>query len=320
MSLMSGCDREQPTGTVIEEVRKVFFLSARGERPFENAQRLLLARLIAGSPQFSLQIQDAGLSVSAQQTQLKVALLEKPFAIILDPLDPKALADEVKEAVSAGVLMIGLGEASTEMGCTTTVMTDQRRLGQLAGELAVRALLSKAQSEGRPEAAGRVIEIRGEEENALCQRRHDGFEAALKFTPGVILVHDAPGGWSKKGGIERALDAVRLQQSFDVVYAHNDLMALGAAEALKDRRSELMIIGTDGFRGQEGGMTLVGDGEIDASLYQPMLVDLTWQILLKKSKAPSFSPKPHYEMISRTITPKDVDEIRRTGLPAYPEL
>lgn len=320
MSLIPACDRQPRVATEIEEVRKVYFLSARGERPFENGQRLLMARLMAGSPQYSLQIQDAGLSISAQQTQLKVALVEKPFAIIVDPLDPKALADDVKAAASSGILTIGLGEASVDMGFNTVVAADQRHLGQLAGELAVRALLIKAQAEGKTEATGRVIEIRGEDDNALCQRRHDGFEAALKFAPGVILVHDAPGGWSKKGGAERALDAVRLQQSFDVVYAHNDLMALGASEALKDRRTDLMIIGTDGFRGQEGGMTLVGDGEIDASLYQPLLVDFAWQILLKKSKEPGFAPKPHYELTSRTITPKDVDEIRRKGLPAYPEL
>lgn len=320
LGALASCDRQQPVGTLVEDVRNVVFLSARGDRPFETGQRLVLARLMAGTPHLSLQTQEAGLNPGTQATQFKVALAEKPFAIIVDPLDPKALEADIKEAVAAGILVVGLGEVAKDMGCSTVVLADQRHLGQLAGELVVRSLLIKAQSESQSEATGRVIEIRGDDESAVCQRRHEGFEAALKLAPGVILVHDAPGGWSKKGGADRTLDALRLQQSFDVVYAHNDVMAMGAAEALKDRRADVMIIGTDGFRGQEGGMTLVGDGEIDATLYQPLLVDFARQILLKKSKEPSFTPKAQYELSSRAITLKDVDDIRRNGLPAYPEL
>jgi len=320
MVMVSGCDPTGPALTQIEEPRKVMLLSARGGRSFESGQRILMAQLMANDSRFQLQVMDAGFDVEKQRAQLKAAVTEKAFAVLIDPVEVEPLRPDVRDAVTADVLMIGLGKSSEELGCQTVVFADQRKMGQSVGDLAVRALRAKAAESGKTEAEGRVIEIRGDDESEICHRRHEGFESALKAAPGVILVHDAPGDWTLEGGRGRTQDALRLQQSFDLVFAHNDLMALGAAKALKDRRAEVMIIGMDGFRGQEGGMTLVGDGEIDATVYQPMLVDLAWVLIRKKVQDPSFKPKPLYEMTSRVITPKDVDDIRRNGLPALPDL
>lgn len=317
--LLAGCGGEGPVKTQIEEARKVVFLSARGERPFETGQRNLLARLTANDARYQIQILDAGFSAETQRRQFQEAMAQAPYAIVLDALETAGLESDVRGAVAKGVQVIGLGESSVPLGCTSVLVADQKKLGQLAGELVVKALKAKAADAGQGEAAGRVIEIRGDDESLISQQRHEGFEAALKAAPGVILVHDAPGEWSLAGGRDRAADALRLQQSFDIVYAHNDLMALGAAATLKDRRENVMIIGTDGFRGREGGMTLVGDGEIDATVYQPLLVDFAWVLLKKMAETPGFQPKTRYEMPLRTILPKDVDDIHRNGLPKYPE-
>ncbi|MEN3943585.1 substrate-binding domain-containing protein [Prosthecobacter sp. SYSU 5D2] len=321
LGMMTACKRAARP-EVVEDSSVVVFLSAHGDRMYENGQRLLFARLMTQDPRFRLQTLDAGSQVETQVSQMKAALQEKPLAILIDALDARSLKTLVSDALSAGVLVIGLGEGSADLDCSTVLVADQRKLGELAGQLAVRALLLKNQEEGRNEAAGRVIEIRGDDESVQCQQRHEGFEAALAEAPGVILVHDAPGGWSLAGGRDRALDALRLQQSYDIVYAHNDVMAFGASLALaqKEVRNEVMVIGTDGFRGTEGGMTLVGDGEIDATLYQPLLVDFAWVLLRKKLEDRTFRPKPRYDMPLRTIQPKDLDEIRLNGLPPHPEL
>lgn len=313
-----GCDPKGPVQTQIEEPRKVVFLSAHGDRAFETGQRNLLARLMANEPFYQLQTLDAGVSAETQLQQFQEAVASKPYAIILDPLNPELLETEVKGALAQGVWVIGLGETSVSLGCTSALVADQKKVGQLAGELVINALTAKASASGQTEVSGRLIEIRGDDESGVCQRRHEGLEAALKAAPGIILVHDAPGFWSIAGGRERTQDALRLQQSFDIVYAHNDLMALGAASALQDRREDVMIIGTDAFRGREGGLTLVGDGEIDATVYQSLLVDFAWVMLKKRSETADFKPQPRYEMPMRSILPKDVDDIRRNGWPVYP--
>lgn len=319
-SLLTSCDRVGPTYTAIEETKKVVFLSARGNRSFELGQRLLMAQFIGNHSGFEFEVQDAGLDAAKQRDQLEAAIAAKPFAILLDPLDPPDLQSAVKAAVDAGILTLGFGEDSLSLGCSSSLYTDQKKLGQKVGELVIHALKAKALESGQTDTTGRVVEIRGDEVTPNCQRLHDGFEAALKTVPGVILVHDAPGGWTQAGGQERTQDALRLQHSFDIVFAHDDLMALGASDALKDRRSDLMILGINGFRGDQGGTTLVDEGRLDATVYQPMLVDFAWLLIKKKAQNPSFTPKPRYEMTFRTILPKDVNDIYRNGLPALPEL
>lgn len=318
--VLAGCKRGGPRQTLLDPSYKVVMLSARGSRAYTDAQRQVFSRLVSQNRDWEVEILDAGLSPDTQRQQLEAAIAQKPFAVLLDPLSPTSLKTATTAARDAGIFLIGLGQDSKDLGCDTVLTADQRHLGWLAGDLVLRALFAKAQEEGRKEAQGRVVEIRGDETGTTSQKRHEGFEAALKAAPGIILVHDAPGDWTELGGQGRTQDALRLQHPFDVIYAHDDWMASGAASALADKRNDVMIIGTDGFRGPKGGLTLVGDGEIDATVYQPLLVDFAWQLLQKKAANAAFVPKEDYELKSRTILPKDVDDIRRNGLPPLPEL
>ena len=184
----------------------------------------------------------------------------------------------------------------------------------------MQALTRKAKDEGGTEPAGRVVELRGDESSAEAQARHEGFMDAVKKAPGVVLVHDAPAGWTVQGGKDRIREALRLQTRFDVIYAQSDAIAHGAASLLGDQRGQVMVIGTDGFRGDEGGWTLVMEGDIDASIYHPPLVDLAWQIIERRKAEPGFSPKPGYRVNAVVITPKNVEDFRQKGPPALPAL
>jgi len=301
-------------------VQMLHLLTARGARSFEAGQRQALLRLVAAQPRLTLRSHDAAGDPGLQTAQFAEALAARPFAILLDPVDPTALTLQVKAAVQAGILVIGLGDMASGLACHTVLSCDEAQLGKLAGQIALRALTLKAQEEGRTDITGRVVEIRGDDTTAACTARHNGFTAALQAAPGIIIVHDAPGGWTRQGGADRAKDAVRLQQNFDIIYAHNDLMALGAASVLGPLRETTLIIGTDGFRGEEGGLTLVGNGDIDATVFQPLLVDFAWVLIKKKLDDPAFQPRPAYTLTPRSVMPKDVDDVRRGALPPFPEL
>ena len=315
---LAGCKPAEPAGP--PAVKPVFLLSARLDRPFDLARQQLFIRLLANASPLQARVRDAAGRVEAQRQQLLEAVAAGAFAVLLEPVQPEALQKELQAAVAAGVLLVGLGEQARPLQGATLVSCNQREIGRLAGELTLRALTLKAREAGAAVPAGRVVEIRGDEDSPECQQRHEGFSAALAQAAGVVQVHDAPGHWTKQGGHDRAQDALRLQQTFDVVYAHSDIMALGAAEALRDRREQVMIIGTNGQRGREGGMTLVGNGDLDASVHQPLLIDFVWTLLQRRLQEPGFQPKPSYELPPQLITPKDVDDIRRNGLASFPEL
>lgn len=317
----TGCKPEGPRFTAVEDVRKICLLSSGVNRAYTAGQSTLLQQLAAQNPAWEVQVLNAAGDASLQLEQLAKAMANPPYALLIDPVDGRsqALKQALQDAAGKGVLTFGLGLKAEALAPTTLLTVDHRKLGQLAGELSLKALRAKAAENGQPEVRARIVEIRGEDYQVEGNLRHEGFASALKAEPGLIIVHDAPGNWTQDGGRDRLADALRLQHSFDLVYAHDDLMALGAAQALKERRSEIMVIGTDGFRGSLGGLTLVGEGDIDATVYQPLLVDFAWVLIRKTAAEPGFRPKAQYKLDSRTISPKDLDDIARNGLAPFPE-
>lgn len=318
--ILGACKREATAAAKAGTSRTIILLSAHGDRAYEMAQSQQLARLAFAREGSNLKVLDAKGDSKLQARQLDEAVAEKPAAILISAVEASALSAHVSDAVQAGALVIGLGENAASLPCSTVVQVAQRDLGKLAGELVAQSLTRKAQEEGKTEAVGRVVELRGDDHSAEAQARHEGFMEALQKVPGVILVHDAPANWTGQGGKDRIHEALRLQSQFDVVYCQSDAIALGAASALGEQRGQMMIIGTDGFRGDEGGLTLVAQGSIDASIYQPPLVDLAWQIIERRVSEPGFTPKPAYRISGLVITPKNVEDLRRGGFPALPAL
>lgn len=319
LGLLPHCKRQKNPSDGAS-THTVVLLSANTAVPYELAQSQNLMRLIATRAEFNLVQHDAEGSAKKQSAQLAEVIASKPHSLLISPVDHEVIASQIEAAVQAGIIVIGLGEKATSLPCSTVLKTDHREMGRLAGEAAVRALTRKAQDEGQPESRGRIVEIRGDEEAGICQQRHEGFVEVIKKAPGLVIVHDAPGGWTRKDGRERTAEAVRLQSSFDVVYAHNDAMALGAAMALGENRENVLIIGSDGFLGEEGGLTLVSNGGIDISIFQPVLVDLAWKIIQRQINEPAFQIKPSYKIAPLEITPKNAPDLMRKGMTPLPEL
>jgi ABC-type sugar transport system substrate-binding protein len=312
LALLPACKKVSTPETTSPKL--ILLLSANAQHPYEAAQTQMLMRYALNRGEFNLKTFDAAGSMGKQVRQLTEALSLKPYAIIITPIDAGSIAEEVTKAVKDGIVVIGLSESATTLPCSSALLVDQRQLGRLAGEVVVRALTRKAQEEAKSEIVGRIVELRGDDSSPQSAARHEGFMEELGKAPGLVLVHDAPGQWTRQGGKDRTVEAMRLQSRFDALYAHNDSMALGASAALGTQRQEVLIIGTD------GGLSLVNGGEIDASIYQPLLVDQAWQIILRRTEDSTFTPKPNYRIAPLAITPKTVDDLRRSGPPPLPAL
>ena len=318
LALLPACKKASTPET--RNPKLILLLSANAQHPYEAAQIQMLMRYVLNRQEFNLKTLDAAGSMGKQVRQLTEALSLKPYAIIITPIDAGSIAEEVTKAVKDGIVVIGLGESATTLPCSSSLLVDQRQLGRLAGEVVVRALTRKAQEEAKSEIVGRIVELRGDHNSPQSTARHEGFMEEVGKAPGLVLVHDAPGQWTRQGGKDRTVEAMRLQSRFDALYAHNDSMAMGASAALGVQRQEVLIIGTDGFLGDEGGLSLVNGGEIDASIYQPLLVDQAWQIILRRTEDSTFTPKPNYRIAPLAITPKTVEDLRRNGPPPLPAL
>lgn len=299
----------------------VHFLAASDRTAYQQMQRLVLTRLLAeANARLSLVVHPADGSATRQLQQVRAAAREKPAFVLVDPLDATALAAPLAELRQAGTRVIGLGESATALDCDTVLLCPQKELGRLAGDLIRRALERRAQELGLPATQGRIVQIRGDEDGETGRARDEGFRAALAAHPGLVLVHDAPGFWTREQAAERVREALRLQGSFEAVFAHDDLMATGVIEALPPEvRENVLVVGTNGHGGRAGGYTLVNAGVLDASIYQPLLVDYAVQLIQKSLSEPAFQPKPQYVLQPRTVTPRELDDIRVNGMAPYPE-
>lgn len=98
-----------------------------------------------------------------------------------------------------------------------------------------------------------------------------GADGVMQNDDGTFVVrHQADARW--KGDVaQREMEAVleRLPE-IDLIYAHNDPMAKGAALACRQQgREGITIIGVDGLPGDGHGQQLVRDGLIDATFAYP---------------------------------------------------
>ena len=86
--------------------------------------------------------------------------------------------------------------------------------------------------------------------------------------------------------------ALQAHDKIDLVYGHNDPMAIGAylAAKAKGRDKEMKFIGIDGLPGLDGGRQAVADGKLAATFVYPtggkQAVEIADSILRRK-------PVPH---------------------------
>ncbi|MBX7208155.1 MAG: substrate-binding domain-containing protein [Verrucomicrobiaceae bacterium] len=301
--------------------RTVALCLANARNPHQRVQVNLLVELLRQASGTEISAHDAKGSVATQVEQLASLAAAKPSAVMVLPVDAAAEKESIQALRAAGSIVIGLDASLGGGACDSVVFCDQKKIGTLAGGLVVDALKRKAQDEGSPGVKGRVIQLQGDEKLPACRARSEGFTEAIKAEPGIVLVHDAATGWEKAGAILRFKEALRLQKGFDAVYAHNDIIALGASEASVEEkvRESLLIVGTDGVTGPGGGLEMLGKNAIDATVHQPLLVDFAWRLVERMLKDGGFKPKPAYEIEPVVFTPKNLDELRARGL-KVPEL
>ncbi len=308
--------------TAKDERAEIILLLPDTRIAMQEFQRNGLAMLVGRQAGYKVTTLDAAGSSAQQVEQFRQAIAAKPAAIFISPMDPPAFAALIVEAQTAGIAVIGLDKRMLKDGCTSIVFSEQRLIGHMAAQTVLEALKRKADEEGRTEVTGRVIQLRGVEDSYPTNEMAEGFSEGLHAQPGVILVHDAAADWTTEKATQITTEAFRLQKNFDVIYAHNDAIAIGAAKAAETagQRENIFIIGADGLSGQKRGIDLVRLGEIDATIVQPALVDLALQIIVKLRKDKTFKPQPAYEVQPVAVVPKNVEQCLRAGTYKLPNL
>jgi ABC-type sugar transport system substrate-binding protein len=138
---------------------------------------------------------------------------------------------------------------------TTFIATDNLQAGRAAADAMARSVVRGA----------RVAMIMGPSGDANSQARTDGFRigAAGHFS----VVTTAAADWDRLKSRRAMAELLAADRRLTGVFAANDLMALGAADAVAaaGRRGGVAIVGVDGI---PGALTAVAHGDIAATVAQ----------------------------------------------------
>ena len=301
--LSSPACQRQPQG-----VKRYFvaFSQCNNAEAYRAAQNQLMEKLFQQRGDVQLVIADGQQDNSKQIAQIETFIRQKPDLLIVAPNERAPLTDVMGRAMAAGIPVICLERDITYPNYTTFVGADNRAIGQMAGRFIVDSLNHR---HGAPQ--GKVVELRGLLGVEAEMDRYNGAHDILKAYPGIRVVHEAVADWLQSNARERMLEILRAQPEIDVVYGHNDPMAVGAYLAARDlgREKQMMFIGVDGLGGPAGGVKKVIDGVLAATFYYPLCVDKAVEIGEQILHDSHFHPEKQYILRTELITAANASQV-----------
>ncbi len=280
----------------------VAFSQANNAEPYRAAQNALMTRLFAQYPDVKLVISDAQQDNSKQVAQVETFIRQKPDLLIVAPNERAALTAVMGQATQAHIPVICLERDILQPNYTTYVHSDNVAIGRQAGQFIVDYLTKK---HGKP--AGNVVAMRGLLGVEGEINRDRGAKEVFDRYPGIRIVADPVADWVQAKAKDRMTEVLRAQPKIDVVYGHNDPMAVGAYLAAKElgREKEMIFVGVDGLGGPAGGIKKVMDGVLAATFVYPLCVEKAVEIGNRILHEPGFQPQKDYTIDSVMVTPEN---------------
>jgi ABC-type sugar transport system substrate-binding protein len=133
---------------------------------------------------------------------------------------------------------------------------------------------------------GAIVELQGTAGSAPANERRKAFADALAKYPGLKIIDSQSGNFERSGG-KQVMEAFLKKHgnAINIVYAHNDDMALGAALAIEEAGlkpgKDITIVSIDAIR---EGVQAVADGRINCvvecnPLFGPKVYDTVAKLL-----------------------------------------
>lgn len=203
---------------------------------------------------------DAGGSAAKQVADMRSMIAQKVDVIFLAPREEKPLAPVVKEAAKAGIPVIlldrNIDQSMAKAGedYVAFIGSDFIEEGRRVAEWLVKATGGKAN----------IIQLEGSTGSSPANDRKKGFDDVIAKNPGMKILASQTGDFARDKGRQVAQTLLQAHANADVIYAHNDEMAIGAIAALeaagKKPGKDVKVLSIDGGREAVG---LVVEGKIN---------------------------------------------------------
>lgn len=193
-----------------------------------------------------LKFSDAQGKQENQIKAIKSFIAQKVSGIILAPVVETGWESVLLEAKKAGipVVLVDRGiKVSDPSLYTTLIASDFIYEGQKAAEIVAKLTGGKAN----------IVELQGTTGASAATDRKKGFEEGIAKFPNMKIIKSQTGDFNRAGG-KQVMEAFLKSDGdkINVVYAHNDDMALGAIQAIeeygKKPAKDIYVVSIDGVK------------------------------------------------------------------------
>ena len=261
-ALTAACNRDAgPKGgrpriaLVMKTLNNPFFIEM--QRGAEDAAKRLDVDLVVQAAERETDVE--------RQMQIVENLIQAHVdALALTPSGSREVVPAVAKANAAKIPVVIVdtrldAATASAAGVTTAsfVGSDNYRGGQIIGEYLVKA----------SGATANVAVLEGIPGHETGDSRVRGFRDAIKASAGVKIVASQPANWERDQGFTVFQNMLQAHGNIDTVFACNDIMALGAIEAIAaaGRTGRVRVLGFDAI---DDARKAIKDGRMEATVAQ----------------------------------------------------
>jgi ABC-type sugar transport system substrate-binding protein len=246
----------------------VGFSQIGSESEWRTADTVSVQTAFWEDPTFLLVYSDAQQKQENQIRALRSFIARKVDCIVFTALVETGYGTVLQEAKNAKipVIMIDRDVAKEDRGLRLTIMgSDFIKEGEKAGTWLADYLKKKGLDDGSKTI--NIVELQGTTGSAPAVERKTGFATIMAKHANWKLTRSQTGNFTSSEGKQVMEAFLKADKNIDVLYAHNDQMALGAIQAIKEAGlkpgKDIIIVGVDAVKGAFEAMVA---GEMNCSV------------------------------------------------------
>ena len=259
---LAACQRGAPAATAKPRVALV--LKTLNSPFFIDMQKGAAAAAEAQGLDLVVQAAEREVDVDKQMQIIENLVQTGVKALLVTPSGSREVVPAIAKANAAGIPVMILDTkvdpaAAAEAGIRTVtfVGSDNLEGGRLAGQHMVQVTGGRA----------KVAVLEGIPGHETGDSRLKGFKEAIAKSRGITIVASQPANWERDLGFNVFQNMLQANPDIDAVFACNDMMALGAVEAIAvaGKLGKIKVIGFDAV---DDARKAIASGAMIASVAQ----------------------------------------------------
>ena len=230
MTSFIGCGRDNKPkiGMVLSTLNNPFFVNMK-DGAEKEAEKL----------GYDLVVLDSQNDPAKERATVEDLIQLGVIALLINPTDSDAVVKTVEVANKSNIPVITLDRQANGGKITSHIASDNIKGGEMAAEY----VLDKFKDEKGPI---NVVEIQGIPGASATRDRGEGFHNIMDKNDKFNFISIQAADFDRQKGLQVMENIIQANPNIQVVFAHNDEMALGAVKAIKASGINALVIGFDG--------------------------------------------------------------------------